>query len=168
MVASSMKPNFYRARIASRVLLRRIRSTAQSGDQIEFLRSALDFAAADLKLNVEHVPSIGGDNQIAGALERPKRKVLIATKFPYASQRFTWAHEIAHFILHTGTIYFRDRELSAPGSHRDYREVEADAFAAEFLMPRNLLAKKFQVMFGEPIDGTVPNPDWWLQLVQAQ
>jgi Zn-dependent peptidase ImmA (M78 family) len=154
-----MKPRIYAARIAARVLLRRIWVKSEARDPREVLRSALDLAAQDLKLEVERVPAILGDNQIAGVLDRLGKRIQVATKFRHTSQRFTCAHEIAHFILHPGTVYFRDRELSAPGQHREYYEVEADAFAAEFLMPRTYLDPVFHEMFGGPIDGTIPNPD---------
>jgi hypothetical protein len=145
--------------MAARILLRRIWSKSEVKDPREVLRGALNLAAQELRLEVEHVATILGDNQIAGVLDRLARRIQVATKFRHTSQRFTCAHEIAHFILHPGTIYFRDRELSAPGNHREYFEIEADAFAAEFLMPRNYLDPVFRDMFGGPINGTIPNPD---------
>lgn len=157
--ALSMKPRIYAARIAARVLLLRIWGKSKTKDPREVLRNAIDLAAQDLKLEVERVPAILGDNQIAGVLDRLEKRIQVATKFRHTSQRFTCAHEIAHFILHPGTVYFRDRELSAPGQHREYFEIEADAFAAEFLMPRNYLDPVFYEMFDGPIDGTIPNPD---------
>ena len=55
-------------------------------------------------------------------------------------QRFSIAHEIAHFVLHHGDTYidkgyrvhFRDLE-SGSGTKRE--EMEANAFAAALLMP---------------------------------
>ncbi|MDD5139070.1 MAG: ImmA/IrrE family metallo-endopeptidase [Verrucomicrobiales bacterium] len=154
-----MKPRFFAARVAARVLLRRIWFKSGITDPHAVLGSSLDLASRDLMLTVEHVPVILGDNQIAGVLNRLEKRIQLATKFRHTSQRFTCAHEIAHFILHPGTIYFRDRELSAPGIHREYFEIEADAFAAEFLMPRKFLDPVFRNMFGGPIDGTILNPD---------
>jgi len=110
-----MEPRIYAARIAARVLLRRIWVKSDVKDPREVLHGALDHAARELKLEVEHVPAILGDNQIAGVLDRLAKRIQVATKFRHTSQRFTCAHEIAHYILHPGTIYFRDRELSAPG-----------------------------------------------------
>jgi hypothetical protein len=154
-----MQPRVLAARFAARYLLRRIWSASELKDPREVLKCGTDLAAHDLKLAIERVPGILGDNQIAGVLDRSERRIQIATKFRHTSQRFTCVHEIAHFILHPGTIYFRDRELSAPGNHREYFEVEADAFAAEFLMPRVFLASVFEEMFGGPLDGTIPNPE---------
>ena len=62
--------------------------------------------------------------------------ILITTERDLHMQRFTAAHELGHFVLeHEGSL---DREVRMPGQfqHRDHQEIEADAFAAEFLMPR--------------------------------
>ncbi len=63
-------------------------------------------------------------------------------------QRFTIAHEIGHYILHSGEIlhydvnkhdlervYFRADNIS------DLSEIEANHFAAELLMPEDLIYK---------------------------
>lgn len=47
-------------------------------------------------------------------------------------QRFTIAHELGHHILH-GDVAFRDPLHQFPGA--DPREVEANVFAANMLMP---------------------------------
>lgn len=62
-------------------------------------------------------------------------------------QRFTIAHEIGHFILHKdealhvdekSLIGLRDRKSSLAV---DEREIEANQFAAELLMPATFLQK---------------------------
>lgn len=62
-------------------------------------------------------------------------------------QRFSLAHELGHFILHSrqtpvfvdaSTIFFRD-ELAAEGN--DLVEIEANTFAAELLMPEDTLRR---------------------------
>ncbi len=66
--------------------------------------------------------------------------ILITTKRDLHMQRFTGAHELGHFVLeHEGSL---DREIRYPGNTtgRDIREIEADAFAAEFLMPKWLIS----------------------------
>jgi len=78
-------------------------------------------------------------------------------------QRFTLAHELGHFFLHSQSETFLDNSV---GQHRilarneisgegtDAREIEANLFAAELLMPANfiqkdLLAHQFIDLFGE-------------------
>jgi Zn-dependent peptidase ImmA (M78 family) len=62
-------------------------------------------------------------------------------------QRFTIAHEMAHHVLHAQTltagvhvdkVILRRDMLSATGA--DDLEVEANTFASELLMPRDLIA----------------------------
>jgi Zn-dependent peptidase ImmA (M78 family) len=75
-----------------------------------------------------------------------------------ARQRFTIAHELAHFVLHASEDYvFHRDDRSTKGIHRE--EVEANAFAAELLMPsREVLAavKSFHSQGGaeepEPVE----------------
>lgn len=70
-------------------------------------------------------------------------------------QRFTLAHELGHFLLHgkrtrvfvdSSTMFFRDG-LAAEGT--DKVEIEANAFAAELLMPENVLR---EITHHQPLD----------------
>jgi Zn-dependent peptidase ImmA (M78 family) len=63
-------------------------------------------------------------------------------------QRFTIAHEIGHLLLHdgdkihvdrTGQVYQVNLRSDASSAGTDVDEIEANAFAAELLMPGNLL-----------------------------
>jgi Zn-dependent peptidase ImmA (M78 family) len=63
-------------------------------------------------------------------------------------QRFSIAHEIGHYLLHRdasdlfvdgATIYHRD-ERSTKGTR--FQEIDANAFAAELLMPRQILVER--------------------------
>lgn len=60
---------------------------------------------------------------------------------PWVRQRFTIAHELGHFMLHPGRALILDHvrlnlrdNVSSLGTDREERE--ANAFAAELLMPR--------------------------------
>ncbi len=64
---------------------------------------------------------------------------------PPRRQRFTIAHELGHYLLHRdaaslfvdeGLTFYRDRS-SGDGVYQ--QEIEANAFAAELLMPQRLL-----------------------------
>jgi Zn-dependent peptidase ImmA (M78 family) len=70
-------------------------------------------------------------------------------------QRFTLAHELGHFLLHSDStnvfidaspVFFRDK-TSSEGSK--LQEIEANAFAAELLMPEHMLRKITQ---NQPLD----------------
>lgn len=67
-------------------------------------------------------------------------------------QRFTIAHEIGHFILHSienfhvdstqSPVYFRD--ANAVSTTTNIKEVQANQFAAELLMPREMVISDLQ------------------------
>lgn len=62
-------------------------------------------------------------------------------------QRFTIAHELGHYFLDHGNA-FRDPKENFSMSHYDYREVSANKFAAEILMPEaavNILIKQRKI-----------------------
>jgi hypothetical protein len=77
-------------------------------------------------------------------LNNPAAGILVTTERPLSVQRFTAAHELGHFhlkhepSLDDETILRRSPFVSEP----DYalQEVEADAFAIAFIMPRWLIA----------------------------
>ena len=77
-------------------------------------------------------------------------------------QRFTIAHEIGHLVLHDfeaphadGVFQLRMRnERSSDGSIDE--EIEANQFAAELLMPANLLLKE---LASRPIEYVAPDFD---------
>src|SRR6266481_2962578 len=82
--------------------------------------------------------------RVAGLLDRQAKEIAVATQFSKEIVRFTAAHEIGHWLLHPGEIMHRDRPvegLSRDVGRRPPFEVEADYFAACFLMPENLVRK---------------------------
>jgi len=76
-------------------------------------------------------------------LSDPTPGVLVTTQRPMSIQRFTASHELGHFSLRHHPSFDDDSMLrrmpmqSRPTS--DFQEVEADAFAVEFMMPRWLI-----------------------------
>jgi Zn-dependent peptidase ImmA (M78 family) len=76
-------------------------------------------------------------------IDRPSPGVLVTTQRPMAVQRFTAAHELGHFTMkHEPSLddesILRRMQLTT-GPAEDFQEVEADAFAVEFMMPRWLI-----------------------------
>jgi Zn-dependent peptidase ImmA (M78 family) len=111
--------------------------------------------------NAEGVPIIetvyGGD--VSGALIRSNGLVGIAVNASHHPnrRRFTVAHELAHFELkHEGehvdrdfTVIRRDDKSSVAN---DSLEIEANAFAACLLMPREFLLRDLRVNFKGDLD----------------
>ena len=110
----------------------------------------------------EEIPSEEEGLEIAGFIDREGKRIVAAQKYKRQWRRFTLAHELGHWILHPDVVYRRERPLTGAERYdykRPHEEVEADAFAAELLMPTKLLNKVFYKSFGAPIDGKVPNDD---------
>lgn len=87
---------------------------------------------------------------IAGTLDQRKKHVSIASSLDYHSQRFTAAHELAHAVLHPHiAVLHRDVPLENSGYVRREEEVEANKFAAHFLMPTDIVLEEFHWRFGD-------------------
>jgi Zn-dependent peptidase ImmA (M78 family) len=90
--------------------------------------------------------------QISGMLYRDdhRRVIGVNSREPEVRRRFTVAHEIAHLVLHKGRQMIIDtparynlrRGVGSVASDRE--EVEANAFAAELLMPRDMVMAQWQ------------------------
>ena len=84
------------------------------------------------------------DRSVSGLLYRDGDHVVIGVNSTHAERRrrFTIAHELGHLVLHKGRplvvdhvrINFRDANSSTAS---DLEEIQANAFAAELLMPRD-------------------------------
>ncbi len=101
--------------------------------------------AAHLNASIRYAPY---DGSLSGMIRRrPDSTAVIGvnSKHSRLRQRFTIAHEIAHLVLHEDEMFHvDDRYLFALRSDvsseaTDPREVEANQFAAELLMPREML-----------------------------
>ena len=84
------------------------------------------------------------DGLLGAYLPEPAPGVLVTTRRALGVQRFTAAHELGHHVLKHGRSLDGDDILRRPplgeAAGRDARELEADAFAAGFLLPRWLIA----------------------------
>lgn len=83
------------------------------------------------------------EDEVSGILVIKGERIVIAVNAEHHPhrQRFTIAHELGHYLLHretssvfidVTTVFFRDQR-SSEGT--EWQEIEANAFAAELLMP---------------------------------
>lgn len=77
-------------------------------------------------------------------IKEPAPGVLITSLRPFSVQRFTAAHELGHFVL--GHAFSADdegvlRRSPFSSTQMELQEIEANAFAASFLMPRWLMMR---------------------------
>jgi Zn-dependent peptidase ImmA (M78 family) len=97
------------------------------------------------------------EDYVSGMLViKDKQSVIVVNAKHYPNRRrFTIAHELGHYFLHRSfsnvffdesLLFFRD-EKSAQGTKT--QEIEANTFAAELLMPEQLLRQRLSQ---EPLD----------------
>ncbi|MFA7585398.1 MAG: protease inhibitor I42 family protein [Novosphingobium sp.] len=87
------------------------------------------------------------DSALGLCLPAPLRGIMITARRGLHIQRFTAAHELGHDTLgHQGSIdqEILERGPNSPWEGRDLQEVAAEAFAAEFLLPRWLYRHHIQ------------------------
>ena len=97
---------------------------------------------------------------ITGLLAREERRVAVSDRFSPQEQRFALAHELAHSVLHPQLPVMHRSRLD--GSKGDPKEREADAFAAEYLMPVKWLRTHLKRKFGECPVRVTETLAWWL------
>lgn len=87
--------------------------------------------------------------EVAGMIDGLEQKVFISRQFPLPIRNFTAAHELGHAILHKEVGLHRDRPLDGGSNNvsRERIEIEADIFAAYFLMPETLVRARFKRHF---------------------
>lgn len=139
-----MSPNKAQAREAARHLLKELK-IASAPTPIERIikRKQIVLRYAPLENDVSGMAYINDGVAIIGvnALHPPNR------------QRFSAAHELGHHLLHNDLLKERvhidkqigilhRNEISSLGT--DWREIEANAFASELLMPTDLLLQELQ------------------------
>ncbi len=81
------------------------------------------------------------NENVAGALDRSTKTIFISENDPFFRQAFTIAHEVGHFILHTGVekdVLYRTDILMIDKQNKE-EEQEANWFAAALLMPKDMI-----------------------------
>lgn len=96
----------------------------------------------------------GNGFEAAGLIElrADRTTIAVSSKFSYAEQRFTAAHEIGHYVLHREILSqttHRDRPVSRQNEpYRSTIDQEADYFGACLLINARLLEAAFVARFG--------------------
>ncbi len=88
------------------------------------------------------------EKRISGILARTSEKkfhILVNANESKERQRFTAAHELGHYFLHSDLLQaggkIKDRYILKADGVSDEKEEEANQFAAAFLMPLDQIAK---------------------------
>jgi Zn-dependent peptidase ImmA (M78 family) len=134
---------------------------------IQELPIPVDASAEELGVSLRYEPLEGG---LSGVLFRDHgggQVIGVNSLHAPVRQRFTIAHELGHLRLHEDALYVdglvrRDDKSSLA---LDPQEIEANAFAAELLMPRKLVLRELAHRVPE---GAVADPTRLLrQLARA-
>lgn len=105
-----------------------------------------------LGASIRYSPFEGESNELAGMLVRGNDQVVIGVNSLHHRnrQRFTIAHECGHLLLHEGGEVYIDRSFRVNKRDRvssqavNTEEIEANRFAAELLMPFDMVMKDLQ------------------------
>ncbi len=85
------------------------------------------------------------DEQISGFYRKSDNKIVVNREISPGRMVFTIAHELGHALMHQEYIKSNDyRPVYRSNSHegdKPIEEIEADQFAANFLVPLSLLEK---------------------------
>lgn len=127
--------------VASEYHYRGAKRAREARDELEL---GQDGPLDDILVTVEqaggaHVVVLELPDDVAGAfINRPGMPLLVVSgSDSIPRQRFTLAHEFGHFRMgHDGVV---DRQVSLSGYDHNPCEVEANSFAAEFLVPKRAL-----------------------------
>lgn len=106
--------------------------------------SPIELAASE-GINVVYADMPSKFSGVAGFIDMKNHIIFVNKGDPRNRQSFTIAHELGHFLMHKSlinenpdiyTVLYRSKELNDEG---DPLEKEANCFAANLLVPLNLL-----------------------------
>lgn len=100
----------------------------------------IDMIAERMGATVKYLSQLEGGHDISGRFDIINGQAVCSIRDTdtLQRQRFTLAHELGHFALGHGGG-FRDNSASFNLNNYDSREVAANAFAAELLMPKRAI-----------------------------
>lgn len=125
-----------------------------------FFSIGFDVKKLAKKLNVEVLPK-KLDDDVAGLFVRINGKPIISynqNQKNKSRERFTIAHELGHFLLHSNKPIFIDKNPkvmfrnNASSSGEQLQEKEANHFAAALLMPKKLIKIEIDKMSNDIIN----------------
>lgn len=93
--------------------------------------------------------------ETSGLIYREKGSTVVGLNSTqsHQRQRFTLAHECGHFLLHREKDLWVDSQMMFRSSAqpKDHRELDANEFAAELLMPREMIMAEQLDVESQPV-----------------
>ena len=141
------------AEYAHQLLREHRRSFRKQGlhDPVDWLKPSILTKMLGLEYNLI-MPTIpleechGRDTPV-GLLDLVQKCVMVSEELGPDVVRFTWAHELGHYLYHQGKYQKHYERVFNPNRPRPLTEREADKFAALFLMPEPLLRDRIEANF---------------------
>jgi Zn-dependent peptidase ImmA (M78 family) len=127
---------------------------------LKITKAPIDIEKICSMLNVKVIYDNKLEDDISGFLyKKPNRNVIVVNdEHSQNRKRFTMAHELGHLLLNHGGDVFVDREGrfifrdSKSQSGLDIQERDANKFAAELLMPVEMVIKELNKIDNEMIE----------------
>lgn len=97
-----------------------------------------------------HTLGVNDQNQeIGGIINNEDLTITISTMYRPEVINFTTAHELGHALLHDKLVLHRDFPLDGSETERvrSIEEIQANKFAAVFLMPKKIVIQSFNERF---------------------
>lgn len=111
----------------------------------------VDFIASQRGIVVHYIPL---EEKLSGMIFRQNATIIIINSLHHPNrQRFTLAHELGHFVMHMqdlGSEVHVDKKFQAHARNEissqgwDIKEIQANQFAAELLVPHPFLKLELQ------------------------
>ncbi len=141
----------------TREQLERIHTTIENNLSEYTKTFPVDLQSIAKKLDISIIP-VSREQKFSGSIKKDNisYEIRVNTNHSWARQRFTVAHEIAHYFLHRGDIDSRKDEIrdysdpllevgrEAENSLDKIKEQEANEFSAQLLMPEELMLKELE------------------------
>jgi Zn-dependent peptidase ImmA (M78 family) len=158
----------------------KVRTSYIRSKVIEILRDNKIVAAP---INVQKISTKFGiqihpyteEGNLSGFLYQDEKMKLIGVNKQHHKnrQRFTIAHELGHFVLHSQettyldkpSFFGRNNEISSAGT--EIKEVEANSFAAELLMPKHFIEMDWEVFDTSIFNSIEDVVDWFAKRYQV-
>lgn len=97
------------------------------------------------------------DNKPWEQYENAQQFIIVNLMENPARRRFTIAHELAHYVLHrNGNVLYAHRDIVEEGNKPNKIESEANYFAANILMPEDMVRQVVESIQGK-YWGKIPN-----------
>ncbi|AYO80718.1 ImmA/IrrE family metallo-endopeptidase [Sphingobium yanoikuyae] len=130
------RPNYRRAELEAQRILDEMGVVSPPVNPVEI--------AKNLGVGVVFVTFTGKSRGISGFFDCEENSIFVnEEEFPLR-QTFTVAHELGHSVLHGDWARSSDYQVlwrNPAEQYQDFREKEANAFAASLLMPRDMMDK---------------------------